>query len=126
MHAVRQRVFKSNVAISRLVNRKHRTPPPPPLPKRFAQLTPTLSTFPASNSSPSPPYNAIPMGKAGDHCISRVQCLQPIDRVNICIFLPHRYNSFNASRVHELKSVAQLCGVSNSVPTGNESSGHIS
>ena len=48
-----------------------------PSPKRlFHRLPPT-----ASKSPPSPPSNAVPMGKAGDHDISRARCSPPFPLV---------------------------------------------
>ena len=76
-----------------------------PSPKRFDLPTPLPPPPPprtTSNLPSSPHYSAIPTGNAVDHYISRSQCLQLINRVKISIFFPVCYNSFNASRTHEL------------------------
>ena len=45
-----------------------------PSPSRLFASVPHIS--PAFNSSSSPPSNAVPMGKAGDHCISQLQLIE--------------------------------------------------
>ena len=67
---------------------------------RFASRSPP----PPFSLPPFPPFNAAPIGKEGDHYISRTQCLQPNQASDRVKFLPECYNSFNNSRVHEKRN----------------------